>query len=324
MIGTACHAAVAAALVAALGACAAAPARGRRPYEPVVGGRWAGRGICYGPHRDGQRPGGAGPSRAQLREDLTLLAGRWDVLRLYGSDGPAPEVLAIIREERLPFRVLLGAWLEPEARPGAGASNRAQVEAAARLGEEYPDLVAAVIVGNETQVAWSDHRMPAAELLAWVREARRLTSRPVGTADDFLFWIAPESEVVSRELDLVLAHVHPLWNGRSLDEALAFTEETYAAVRRRHPGLPVVLGETGWATRSSRQGDQARLIRGDAGEESQRRFHEIFRAWADRERVPSAWFEAFDEAWKGGDDPDDAEKHWGLWRADRTPKPAVR
>ena len=34
-------------------------------------------------------------------------------------------------------------------------------------------------------------------------------------------------------------------------------------------------------------------------------------------------FEAFDENWKGGPEPDDAEKHWGFFRADRTPKPAV-
>jgi exo-beta-1,3-glucanase (GH17 family) len=314
-----------AAALALAAACAGAPGRGvPRPFEPAAGGRWAGRGICYGPHRDGQRPGGPGPTRAELREDLALLAGRWDVLRLYGSDGPAPELLALIREERLPFRVLLGAWVEPEARAGARAANRAQVEAAARLAEAYPDLVLAVVVGNETQVAWSDHRMPAAELVGWLREARRLTARPVGTADDFLFWTAPESVVVAREVDVVVAHVHPLWNGRRLDEALAFTQATYAAVRRRHPGLPVVLGETGWATRSSSDGEQARLIRGEPGEEAQRRFHEDFRAWADRERVPSAWFEAFDEAWKGGADPDDAEKHWGLWRSDRTPKPVVR
>ena len=34
-------------------------------------------------------------------------------------------------------------------------------------------------------------------------------------------------------------------------------------------------------------------------------------------------FEAFDENWKGGDHPAEVEKHWGLFRADRTPKAAM-
>ncbi len=45
------------------------------------------------------------------------------------------------------------------------------------------------------------------------------------------------------------------------------------------------------------------------------------RGW--RERITSTWFEAFDERWKGGPHPDEVEKHWGLFRSDRTPKQAV-
>ena len=37
------------------------------------------------------------------------------------------------------------------------------------------------------------------------------------------------------------------------------------------------------------------------------------------------WFEAFDEDWKGHDNnPLGAEKHWGLFNIDRTPKKAVK
>jgi Glycosyl hydrolases family 17 len=35
-------------------------------------------------------------------------------------------------------------------------------------------------------------------------------------------------------------------------------------------------------------------------------------------------FEAFDEAWKGSPDPAEPEKHWGLFHADRSPKPVAR
>jgi exo-beta-1,3-glucanase (GH17 family) len=45
--------------------------------------------------------------------------------------------------------------------------------------------------------------------------------------------------------------------------------------------------------------------------------------WAEKEQVLVFYFEAFDENWKGSNDPLEPEKHWGLYRADRTPKLAL-
>jgi len=305
-----------------------------RPLRTWQGDRWIGRGISYGPHRDGQRPGGPSPTRAELREDLALLAGRFSLLRLYASDPPSPEVLALIDEEKLPFKVLLGAWIAPESgvpapgspravQAGARAANRAEVEAAVRLANDHPDVVLGLVVGNETQVDWSDHRVAPEVLIGWLREARRGAIVPVATADDFGFWVRPESEPIAREVDFLVTHVYAMWNGLPLEGALAFTQEKYTAVTRRHPGLTVVLGEAGWATGKHTAGDQGKLIKGVPGEAEQRRFFEQFSAWVVERRIASTWFEAFDENWKGGDHPDEVEKHWGLWRADRTPKAAV-
>lgn len=306
--------------VAVLGACAGHPAGiARRPLDLVVDGRWAGAGICYGPHRDGQRPGGAAPSDAELRDDLRLLAPRWSLLRIYGTGEPAERLLALIRAERWPVRVLLGAWLTPADE----AANRRELDGAIRLARAYPDVVAAVIVGNETQVTWSDHRLPLGALIGYLREVRAATDRPVATADDFAFWLGPEAARLAAELDFVVVHAYAMWNGRSLEDALAFTRTTYAAVAARFPGVPVVLGEAGWATRRHTEGEQARLIKGEASEAAQRVFFDAFTAWARDARIPSTYFEAFDERWKGGPHPDEIEKHWGVFRADRTPKPAV-
>ena len=52
-------------------------------------------------------------------------------------------------------------------------------------------------------------------------------------------------------------------------------------------------------------------------------FLTAFTAWAADQRYPVFLFEAFDEAWKGGDHPAEVEKHWGVYRADRTPKQAL-
>ena len=308
--------------------------QGMRAFEPFMDGRWIGNAAAYGPHRDGQAPGGPGPSRAELLEDLRIIARHWNLIRVYGTLGPTPDMLALIREERLPIRVMLGVWLAPEDRrdssgaaletlPGAIRANRDQVEAGIRLAREYEDVVVAVCAGNETQVFWSAHRFPSQQLIRDVRALRTAVQQPVTTADDYNFWNRPESRAVAAEIDFITMHAHPLWNGKRLAEALDWTAATVASIRDFHPGRTVVLGETGWATRVHDEGEQARLIRGEAGEAGQREFHAALMAWAGSTRTTTFFFEVFDENWKGGPHPNEVEKHWGLYRADRTPKAAL-
>jgi exo-beta-1,3-glucanase (GH17 family) len=43
--------------------------------------------------------------------------------------------------------------------------------------------------------------------------------------------------------------------------------------------------------------------------------------WARQTQTTVFWFEAFDEPWKGNPaDPLGAEKHWGIFNVDRSPK----
>ena len=146
---------------------------------------------------------------------------------------------------------------------------------------------------------------------------------PVTTADDFSYWSAAESRAVAAEIDFIVVHAHPLWNGIQLADAPAWTRNALEGVRAAHPGAVLVLGETGWATRRHSEGEQARLIKGVVGEEEQARFHRELSDWIEAERVTTFFFEAFDENWKGGAHPDEVEKHWGLFRADRTAKTAM-
>ncbi len=297
------------------------------------GERWIGNAVAYGPHRDGQRPGGVDPTPAELLQDLRLMAPRWGLLRVYASTGATPALLGVIREEGIPMKVMLGVWIDPERTSGEGATavpdtaamaaNRREVESAVRLAAEYPDLVPAVCVGNETQIFWSAHRVKPEVLIGYLREIRARVAQPVTTADDFNFWNKPESGAVADEVDFIVMHAHPLWNGILLPDALAWTADRVAEIRNAHPGMMVVLGETGWATRRYTEGDQAKLMKGRLGEPEQAQFYREIRAWAEAQRTTVFFFEAFDENWKGGDHPDEVEKHWGLFRADRTPKEAL-
>ena len=290
-----------------------------RPFQVERDNRWLGNAICYGPHRDGQRPGGPEPSAAELREDLGLMLPRWNLLRIYGSSGFAATLLEVIRADALDMKVMLGVWIAPDDTVG----NLREVAAAIELTVAYPDIVVAVSVGNETQVDWSAHRCPPALLLAQVRRVRAQVAVPVTVADDFNFWDKPASRAIAAEIDFVTMHAHPMWNGRQLDEALAWLSAQVDTVVALHPERMVVLGETGWATSVHDQGEQAELIKGRPGEDEQRGFHDAATVWAVNRRLPLFFFEAFDENWKGGSHPAEVEKHWGLFRADRSPKQAM-
>jgi exo-beta-1,3-glucanase (GH17 family) len=146
----------------------------------------------------------------------------------------------------------------------------------------------------------------------------------VTTADDFSSWLEPGSDQVAREVDFIVLHVYAMGNGKSLAGAIDFTREKYAEVARRHPGAPIVSGEAGWATRKHTEGDQAKYIQGEPGKAPQQIFYEQFSDWLVGERIVGTWFEAFDECWKGAPHPDEVEKHWGLFGADRAPKQAMR
>ena len=153
-----------------------------------------------------------------------------------------------------------------------------------------------------------------------MRQVREQTAVPITVADDFNFWNKPESRRLARELDFLTVHAHPMWNGKQLEEALPWVKNQLAAVQKIHPKQVLVLGETGWATSVHDQGEQAELIKGQPGEAEQKIFHDSVRAWADSTRQVVFFFEAFDENWKGGGHPAEVEKHWGVFRADRTIK----
>lgn len=320
------------ALWLALPALAAIPPAERRPFVlPTTPQAWGGTGVCYGAQRDGQYPGGPSPTEAQIREDLHIIARHWSILRIYAAAGPAQQACAIIRAEKLPLKVMVGAWIAQESKPGEGgkavepnaqfaSQNRAEVAAAIKLANDYPDVVMAVNIGNEALVSWSDHRVPASVIINYIRQARAETKVPVTTCDTELFWTSPESTAVAAECDFLALHAYAMWNKQTLRDALTWTREKIADVRKLHTDLPIVMTEIGWATNKGTQGVQASLIVVEPNERDQELFFRAFRDWATEARLPSFYFEAFDENWKGGNEPSEVEKHWGVYNADRTPK----
>ena len=82
----------------------------------------------------------------------------------------------------------------------------------------------------------------------------------------------------------------------------------------------VIIREAGWATNTNGRGIEPHNV----NETFQEQYYQELMEWAEREQVLVYFFEAFDENWKGSDDPLEPEKHWGLFKADRTPKLALQ
>lgn len=299
-----------------------------RTFQPYADGDWIGNAVAYGCYREGQAPGQKGPSDEQLLEDLTIIAKHWGLIRVYGADNDTRRILQVIDKNDLPIKVIQGIWLSPEeGNPQEKAANINSVSLGIELANQYPDIVIAVSVGNETQVFWSAHRMDPDTLIRYVRIVRDNVAVPVATADDYLYWNKPESRQVAAETDFVFTHIHPLWNGKTLEEAMDWFDQTYREVQDMHPDRMIVIGETGWATdyNSSKTGpgEQGTLIKGEVGLEAQASFLIKLDKWIESNQVPVFLFEAFDEPWKGGgaDTPaNEIEKNWGVFNADRTPK----
>ena len=75
--------------------------------------------LAYSGFREGQHPdrgdGAVNPSRQETLEDLSILAAAGvGLVRLYDSGPNSTMILELIRDEKLPIKVMLGAWLRAE------------------------------------------------------------------------------------------------------------------------------------------------------------------------------------------------------------------
>jgi exo-beta-1,3-glucanase (GH17 family) len=290
-----------------------------------------GNAICYSGYRDGQSPReGVYPSYAEVREDLLLLSRNWQYLRLYDCSPHAEVVLSVIARESLDFRVMLGIDLAAEiSNPNCpwGADFGAEVLAANRqrnsdqvdrlisLAESYRDIVFSVSIGNEASVDWTDHLVSVPGLVAYARRVKGAVSQPVTFCENYVPWTQKLQPLVD-VLDFISIHSYPVWEYRGLAEALAYTRQNYRGVADHYPDKPVIITEAGWTTASNGRGIEPE----NASEELQAAYYGQLMEWTNQEQILTFVFEAFDEPWKGSPDPLEPEKHWGLFKLDRTPK----
>jgi exo-beta-1,3-glucanase (GH17 family) len=295
--------------------------------------------VSYSGFREGQHPdrgdGAVNPSAEEILEDLQILIDHgFKLIRMYDSGANTQDTLKTIRNNDLPIKVALGIWLDaevsnhegcpwlnepiPDEKLAANAKkNETEVETAIKLAKEYDDIIVAVNVGNEALVEWNDHMMPLERVIGFVRQVKKAIDQPVTVAENYDWW-RKHGAPLAAEVDFLAVHSYPAWEGKTIDEVLAFTIENIEDVHRELPDKPIVVFEAGWATIANEFGERA-------SEANQKRYYNEVLDWATESNVTVFFFEAFDEPWKGNpDNPLGAEKHWGLFNVDRTPKEVMR
>lgn len=292
------------------------------------------KAICYSGFRDGQQPGGKYPSYEEVKEDLLLLQPHWKYLRMYDCDDHARTVLDVIQKEQFNFKLMMGAYIEAEMNNfgcpwGGGVYEEEELEANRKKNDkkierliewanQFPEIIFSLSVGNESCVDWSGNYVPVNRVVEFAKKVKQHAKQPVTFCENYVPWLnklKPLVEVV----DFISVHTYPVWEYKHIHEAVEYTEDNYKAVASLYPDKAIVITEAGWATNSNGRGIHPEHV----NEENQKIYYGDLMEWSGKNNVLVFFFEAFDEQWKGSSHPLEPEKHWGLYKADRSPKAAM-
>lgn len=287
------------------------------------------KAICYSGYRDGQRPGGVMPTKAQIEEDMLILnAEGYEYIRMYDPNEHAVMVLETIREKKLPMKVMLGVDNKPEVNSKNcifGEQNFSDEELAANakrndeefnkliaLANEYEDIINVVSVGNENRFEIVGHYIPEERLIEHANLLHASVKQPVTFNETIGAW--KDAKELGKILDLICFHSYPYHVGTPIEDAIAEHEQNIIDIRALFPDKEIAITEMGWTTNTAHD-DRP----GYACVENQIRYLKDATKWLADNDLCGYLFEAFDETWKA-DVPEASECNWGIYGMDRKRK----
>ena len=232
------------------------------------------------------------------------------------------------------LKVMLGAYIEAEENnpncPWGGNynpdelltnknRNLKRMDLLIGFANQYPDIIFSLSVGNEACVDWTDHLVSVDAVVSYVKYVRAQATQPVTFCENYVPWL-DKLEPLANEVDFISMHTYPVWEHKTIYEGMEFTKQNYDAVAKKYPNKLIVITEAGWATQSNGYGIPVENV----NNEVQKIYYKALSHWSKSETILTFVFEAFDEPWKGSNDPNEPEKHWGLYTVDRAPKLAMQ
>jgi len=253
------------------------------PPSPLTNG---GKFYCvsYSPFRADQDPliESTHVNAQQIDEDLTLLSRYTDCVRTYSVDNGQDQIAAIA--QRHGMHVLQGIWLSHDA-----ARDRRQIATAVALAKQYPDVIRAIVVGNEVLLRGD---LSVTDLEADIRAVKAQVTQPVTYADVWEYWLRYSD--LQSAVDFVTIHILPYWEDFPIpaDAAAVHVDNIRRKVAAAIPNKEIVIGEFGWPS-EGRMREGAR-----PSPSNQARAIAETLALAQRENFRVNVIEAFDQPWK--------------------------
>lgn len=235
---------------------------------------WNLKSMSYSGYRRQQRPGTAYPSLEEIDEDMVLLTSAgFGLLRLYDTGTHAERTLKVIDDGNYDIKIQLGVYIDGKL---TREHNFGLLDDAIALVEQYPDIITAVSVGNETLVSWSFVKVLPTDMIQYIRYIRDAIELPITVNDDNTAignqggFINFTNRNVWRELDYISMHTYAYWDAiygqwdirfpevaeteraqAMMDYAFEYTRNDFNGVRNALDSinldyLPIVIGETGW------------------------------------------------------------------------------
>ena len=176
-------------------------------------------------------------------------------------------------------------------------------------------VICSLSAGNEACVDWTDHYVPVESVIRYVKMIKKGAKQPVTFCENYVPWLDKLKDLVE-EVDFISIHTYPVWEYKNLHEALEYTKQNFYAVADKYPHKLVVITEAGWTTYSNGRG----ICPSNVSECHQTVYINDLIQWCEEDKILTFVFEAFDEPWKGSEESLEPEKHWGLFKEDRSPK----
>jgi exo-beta-1,3-glucanase (GH17 family) len=240
--------------------------------------------VSYAPFRSAQTPlvPTTHIAAEQIAEDLAQLAKISDCVRTYSIENGLDQVPGLAAKVGL--KVMQGIWLGSDR-----LKNATQVSTVIGLTKQYPDVISAVVVGNEVLLRGE---MTTSDLAAVIRSVKSQVTVPVTYADVWEFWL--RNRELYDAVDFVTIHILPYWEDFPIRAkyAAAHVDSIRKRLAVAFPGKEILIGETGWPSEGRMRAgalpsrtNQARVV------------SEIL-AMAKQENFRVNLIEAYDQPWK--------------------------
>jgi len=240
--------------------------------------------VSYAPFRGDQNPLGPGTMVEpwQIEQDLAQLKPLTSCIRTYSIDHGLDKIPEIARRHGM--KVLHGLWLSslPDL-------NRRQIDTTIALANKFPDVIEAIIVGNEVLLRGE---MSAPELARTIREVKAKVPMRVTYADVWEFWLRYRE--VAAAVDFITVHILPYWEDYPIPvtQAARHVDLIRKQVVAAFPDKEIFVGEFGWPSAGRmREGALPSPVN------AARVLHEVV-AQGKRENYRVNLIEAYDQPWK--------------------------